>query len=187
VEPLPGIFRQLVAAYADQPQLQFANCVISDKDADAVFYTVRSDLDVPAWVSEVASLDRRHVSKILWGWSKSHPELGLPANPDLAIEPVRLPASTISTLMQTHSIGDVDLLIIDTMGFDFEILKLFPFERTRPAIIQFEHSLLSPSDQQAAYRHLAERGYGFVQVTVDTIAYRGGDTRAGRFIPWPKA
>jgi FkbM family methyltransferase len=173
VEPLPGIFRKLVNSCAGQPQLHFANCLISDRDGEVLFHTVRSDLNLPAWVSEVASLDRRWVVKILSGWRRSHPELGLPANLDLAIEPLRLPAITVRTLMDMHSIAGIDLLIIDTTGHDFEILKSFPFERTQPAIIQFEHSLLSPSDQHASYRLLAGRGYGFLQVGVDTIAYRG--------------
>jgi len=57
------------------------------------------------------------------------------------------------------------------MGFDFEILKLFPFERTMPSIVSFEETMLSYEDRLAAYALLQGLGYGLCKVGVDTIGY----------------
>lgn len=74
---------------------------------------------------------------------------------------------TVKTLLLKYAIKKIDLLVIDTMGFDFEILKMFPFDTIKPSIIHFEHSLLSPEDQISCFKQLTTLGYGLTQVAVD--------------------
>ncbi len=81
-----------------------------------------------------------------------------------------------------HTIKQIDLLVIDTVGFDFEILKMFPFDTIKPSIIHFEHSLLSSEDQISCFRLLTILGYGLTQVSVDTIAYLNAPIRQGRYV-----
>ena len=64
----------------------------------------------------------------------------------------------------------IDLIHIDTEGYDYEVLKLFPFCTFQPRVVIFEHSHLSIADRQAAAKMLEGRGY--------KIAYYGADTLA---------
>jgi hypothetical protein len=70
------------------------------------------------------------------------------------------------------------------MGFDYELLKIFPFELTRPDIIHFEHALLSARDQMACVELLAAQGYSMAKVAVDTIAVRQAKTRRWMLNGW---
>lgn len=52
-----------------------------------------------------------------------------------------------STLLERFGVEHIDLLMIDTEGFDCEIIKMFDIAATRPGMIIFEHV------------HLPERAY----------------------------
>ncbi len=178
VEPQPQAFKTLLENYRHEPQLQFENAVISDRDGVATLYAVKEGVaDLPFWLSQSASLDRTVVRNALHYWRYAKQLKALPDDLDSMIQEIQLPALTVSTLLAKHQIQKVDLLVIDTMGFDFQILKMFPFQQLKPAIIQFEHNLLSPVDQQACFQLLANQGYSLAKFTVDTIAYLHGTTR----------
>lgn len=178
VEPQPHTFKQLQENYRHEPQLKFENAVISDRDGMTTFYVIKEGIaDLPFWLSQSASLDRNVVRNALYYWRYVKQLPGLPDDLDSMIQEIPLPAMTVQSLLAKHQIQKVDLLVIDTMGFDFQILKMFPFQQFKPAIIQFEHSLLSPADQQACFQLLAHQGYSLAKFTVDTIAYLHGTTR----------
>ena len=66
----------------------------------------------------------------------------------------------------------VDLLYIDAEGYDFELLKLFDFDRLAPEIVRFEHVGLSQGEWDEAVRLLAHHGYRTVREEDDTSGYR---------------
>jgi hypothetical protein len=55
-----------------------------------------------------------------------------------------LKSETISfeTLLDRFKWSKLDLLQVDAEGFDAEIIKMFPFDRLKPAIIHFEANIL---------------------------------------------
>lgn len=96
------------------------------------------------------------------------PDNYLPDNYKSLAQKIKVPSLTIDRLLKKHQVAKVDLLVLDTMGFDFEILKLFPFETLKPTIIQLEHNTLSLTDQAACFQFLANQGYSLSRVAVDT-------------------
>jgi hypothetical protein len=64
----------------------------------------------------------------------------------------------------------VNLLQIDTEGYDFEIIKMVNFETLRPDVIHYEHRHLSDADRVACERLLASHGYRLHVAGVDTTA-----------------
>lgn len=171
VEPQPQIFAQLQETYANEPQLIFENAVLSDRDGTAEFYSVSDELfELPEMLKQIASLDRDRVLAALSYWEATENRPNLPQPIETMLKTSILPALTISTLLQKHQVQNLDLLVLDTVGFDFEILKMFPFEQIKPAIIHFEHSLMPLQTQAACLSYLAEQGYGLAKVAVDTIA-----------------
>ena len=55
----------------------------------------------------------------------------------------------------------IDLLQLDTEGPDGYILSLFPFDRVRPSIIQWEVKHLSTPQREECLDRLAGFGYRF--------------------------
>lgn len=52
--------------------------------------------------------------------------------------------------------------VAQTEGYDFEVLKQFPFERLRPARVVFETAHLSSMDNNAAASFMMRHGYANV-------------------------
>lgn len=79
------------------------------------------------WANQICSFDRAHV-------------LGhFPNN-----ETVEISVTTLSPalLMRTHNISSVDALLIDTEGFDYKVLRNFPFTKIRPRVVIYEYTHL---------------------------------------------
>jgi hypothetical protein len=74
----------------------------------------------------------------------------------------------------------VDLLLIDTEGFDFNILKMIDFSALKPPVIAYEHAHLAKSDMVAATDLLLAQGYRLTRDNLDTIAYRPITSYAAR-------
>lgn len=69
-----------------------------------------------------------------------------------------------------NSVGSIDIIHIDTEGFDYEILKLINFEYYKPFLLIYEHKHLSKIAQAAAQRLLGEQRYEVLEVnSSDTI------------------
>ena len=65
----------------------------------------------------------------------------------------------LRALLEENGTTKVDLLQIDTEGYDYEVLKTFPFDSNAPALVCFEHCHLSESDRTAAVSLMT--GYGY--------------------------
>jgi FkbM family methyltransferase len=176
VEPQPRVFQKLVSNYSGEEQLAFENVVIGTSDGTTKFYSVKeSACNLSNWLEQSASLNRDKVLGALHYWKQKHPDSLETA--DSLLEETTLPTLTIKSLLQKYGVQKLDLLVIDTMSFDFEIIKMFPFDWIKPSIIHFEHSLLSIQDQRACLKYLADLGYSLTKVAVDTIACLNMPTR----------
>ena len=157
VEPQVEAFELLKKNYSDQDGLQFFNVVIGPRDGEVRFFTA------PGGMSQGASLIRRLTVK---------PGLGRPRP-----EARRIPCWTLATLLrEAGAPAAIDLLQIDAEGLDYEIIRSIDFEIFRPAILRYEHNLLSERDRNACLELLAGHGYRFVLEDFDTTAYLGMST-----------
>ncbi|NJR38113.1 MAG: FkbM family methyltransferase [Leptolyngbyaceae cyanobacterium CSU_1_4] len=173
VEPQPQVFQRLKQNYQAENQLIFENAIASQQVGETKFYTIRppEGVEFPLWLEQSASLDRQKLSGALFHWKvvEKHPDI--PDDFESLIEEVVLPTVTVESLLKKHQVQQLDLLIIDTVGHDFEIIRSLPFDRIKPAVIHFEHSLMSIRDRDDCLDYLKEQGYKLAKVTVDTIAY----------------
>lgn len=151
IEPQPGAFKQLKQTYSDCPQLKFYNVAIGPEDGHLTLYT-RTDGSVP-----IASVARRLLIK--------------PGHSSKKVVGIEVPCWTFDRLLtESKTDQQIDLLQIDTEGFDFEIIRSIRFDRTRPKIIRYEHALLSENDRNACIKLLCEQGYRILLEDRDTIA-----------------
>lgn len=184
VEPQPLAFRRLVENNRGEPRLVLENSLISDVDGDVKFYKAREDMPgLPPYLLQSASLDRKRVESAVGWYRDENPQLDSETL-DRIIEEVTVPSLTWESLLAKHRVSQLDILVLDTMGFDYQLLKAFPFELMKPDIIHFEHALLSAQDQMACVELLVAQGYSMAKVAVDTIAVRKAKTRRWMFNGW---
>jgi FkbM family methyltransferase len=156
IEPQPLIFLELKKNYAAEPQLIFENAAISPKDGEAKMYCAKAE---NGETTSGLTTFRREVLEY---------QIGRRAK----IEEINVPARTFQTLFARHGIRRVDLLQIDTEGFDCEILRLFDFIAYSPTIIRFEHIHLSRRELTEAVTKLTDLGYQLYRDTSDLVAIR---------------
>lgn len=96
----------------------------------------------------------------------------MPADPKDVISYDLIDCISFEQLIKNHAVQNIDLIHIDTEGYDFEILKLFPFGDFLPEIVIFEHSHLSKADLEGAKALLQEKGYKLNKFGADTIGQR---------------
>lgn len=150
VEPQKPAFERLCENYRDQPQLQFVNAAIADRNEERTLYTLKSG------ACTTASFDKRHLLK------HRIPEA------DIVEQPT--PCLTFPELLKRSGREHIDLLQIDAEGADFAILKMVDFEHFRPSIVRYEQLHMTRPQRDEAARRLVENGYQLHADKMDVTA-----------------
>ncbi len=161
VEPVPYLFQRLKANYSGEPQLRFEQAAVAEQEGEITFYAIRDASNLPADIRGLGSLSRDVIL--------AHRAV-LP-NIESLIEEIKVPAITVMGLIAKHGVEKLDLLQIDTEGYDYEVIKMIDFSLIKPAIVHFEHVHLSSMEWRDACALLASHGYRLAQVGLDTVAY----------------
>jgi FkbM family methyltransferase len=164
VEPVPYLYEALVARYRDRPGVRVERAAVSTSDGEAPFFRLRTvPGETPEWFNQLATLDRA----VLLKHRSSIPEID-----SLLIEE-SVPTVRLDTLLARHGVSRIDLLVIDTEGHDWEILRALDFTRFRPVLVMFEHQHLSANDKAAAYALLETQGHECRETPEgDAVAWR---------------
>jgi FkbM family methyltransferase len=169
VEPVPYVFERLQANYGTLPRVELVNAAIADRDGRLPFYCLVDAAPdererLPDWYDGVGSFSRE---KVL-----AHRD----AIPDVAerILRIEVPAMTFETVCRTNDVERVDLVVVDTEGYDAEILRSIDFGAYRPRVVIYEHFHLEPADRQATRDLLHDAGYETLEEGFDTLCLRPG-------------
>ena len=147
MEPDPQLFERLRENYRGVEGLILVNAALSPTDGLATFYRIRIDDDLPAWCMGLGSF-RRDV--IL-----SH---GVPDMESRIIED-KVQSISFRSLMGRYKPPRLDLVLIDTEGYDLEILRQIELVCFTPELIVYEHKHLSERDRGHAADLLSVNGY----------------------------
>jgi FkbM family methyltransferase len=160
VEPQPEQFTALRTAYRDHPQLDLRNIAISDKAETRTLYAIDTSFSgLPDWAPQIATFDRARIEAA---------EIRGPDG-EMAICEYEVPCLPLSDLLA--DVVRVDLLQVDTEGFDAEIIRMFDFHTFRPSIVRFENVCLSRADHEMAVARLVQHGYRVAITGNDTLAW----------------
>ncbi|MES2884643.1 MAG: FkbM family methyltransferase [Pseudomonadota bacterium] len=166
IEPVPFLFERLRANYAGNTRFAFENVAIAASAGLAPFYYVSEQAKqalgerLPYWYDQLGSFDRNHIVKHLEGLLEPF------------IVEVQLPCLPITAVLERNGASHVDLLHIDTEGYDYEVLKQFDFPRYKPRVVLYEHKHLGSEHLLAARELLVKQGYSLHARTADTLALR---------------
>jgi len=162
VEPVAHYFRQLKENYRHSPNLAFENIAISEQDEIRAFYRIEEGHDfLPKWTHGLGSF---YQDVLL-----SHERV----IPGLRKYIIKQDVECISfkTLLERNAVTDVDVLVIDTEGFDFEVIKQVDFTQIKPSIVVYEHKHLNRADRQACRHLLRQQGYALERHLGNTLAW----------------
>jgi FkbM family methyltransferase len=162
VEPVPYLFERLRRNYPARPGLVFENVAIAAEPGQRPFYYLREtvgDSALPDWHAGLGSFLREVVVK----HAGDIPDL----EDRLVVQDV--PCLTFAGLCQRHGFDQVDLLHMDTEGYDYEIIKTIDFTRYRPRLLVYEHHHLSPADRVECLQRLQAAGYECIGEGLDAI------------------
>lgn len=165
VEPVSYLFEKLKQNYSThKSRLFFENSAVSSEDGEAIFYRLKTDNDpnLPGWYNELGTFNKEVILK-----HKNH----ISGFDDLLIEE-KIKTISFNSLLQKYNIKNVDLIQIDTEGYDFEIIKLINFKNINLDIILFEHLHLKKSDYQQSIKILKMNGFNLFADKWDTIGIR---------------
>ena len=165
IEPVPDIFARLAANYRFRRQLILENVAIAAEPGERDFYSLKPVADLraeglPAWYSGLGSFYK----DIILSHSKLIPDI------ESRIVTRKVPTTTFEALCKKHGIRSVNLIQIDTEGYDYEVVKLIDFTQLRPELLAYEHFHLSPEDRQACEALLHSHGYVTSAQWLDTLA-----------------
>lgn len=162
VEPVPYLFERLRQNYSARPGLAFANVAIATQSGRMPFYYLRessNDAGVPDWHVGLGSFSRDVVLK--------HADVIPDIESRLVAQEVA--CCTFDDLCREHGIERLDVLHIDTEGYDFEILKTVDFGKYRPRLVVYERHHLNEATRQACRQYMRSHGYEGIEEGLDAI------------------
>jgi len=175
VEPQKEVFyKRLKRTYRLEKNVVLENVAIAAQQGIKTLYKLA--ISNSRWATGLATFDRKTLeSQIERNYVDDRARregIRLPANKNDYIVEEAVPCETIDGLMKKHQFLSLDLLQIDTEGFDFEIIKTIDFEKVKPVIISFESEHLSAADREACFTLLTSRGYVVSDIGRDSVAVR---------------
>jgi FkbM family methyltransferase len=160
VEPQPSAMARLKDRYLHDPRIEIVGSAIGSKPGISPFFVVENaDGILPAWLEQLASFDRSHLEK----FARVAPEI-LPR-----IRQTQVNVETLPSMLARLNMDTVDILLIDTEGHDYEILRQIAIMKAKPAVVRFEHGHLTRHDREAAWEFLVNAGYRIALLDRDTL------------------
>jgi len=163
VEPVHYLYKKLLKTYSNQNNLIFKNVAIGDNEGYKEFYRIEENDEPnnPGWYDRLGSFNKDVVLK----HKKYIP------NFDKHFIKEKIKCITFDNLIKENNVKKIDLLHIDTEGYDFEIIKLIDFNKIKPSMILYEHKHLSENDKTDCMEYLKNKGYSLIIQGVDTFTF----------------
>jgi FkbM family methyltransferase len=148
VEPQPDVFERLRDNYEEcASRLIFENCGVSQDRRVLELFRLSPDAQTsaPSRSAVVSYREDMTASQLLV--------------PKSRLQRITVPCVTLDELIGRHGMGDLDLLQIDTEGYDLQVLRSLDLERTKPRVIHIETGHLTRPDCTELASLLSSNGY----------------------------
>ena len=188
IEPMPEPFAKLQALYAHSDRIRVCNCAIDVQEGERTMWRFKpSAIESGLLSPQFAGINSLMMHDLL----RDDGSVGRMFDENQRallrrlVEPRTVHCRTLESVLTEYDISRIDLLQIDTEGFDLNILGLFNFHRFRPAIIHYETMHLNGDERHRAEDMLAEHGYRTCRHEHDTLGIRGVFLAPVSFDPAP--
>ena len=163
IEPMKEVFESLKTNYRNCPKIKLLNVAIHKSEKEMKLYKVNPlARKVPEWSKGIASFNKDH--HLI---SKTNAE-------HMVVEIVR--CISFEDMVNDNGIDRIDLLQIDTEGYDSEIIRSIEFGSIKPRIIRFEHGLnsgiMDGEEFFSIIKILKDNDYDVIYEHQDVTAYQ---------------
>jgi FkbM family methyltransferase len=162
VEPVPRVFERLRRNYAGNDRVTVENMAIADRDGKIPFYHFHE-----VGEQELALLPDNY--ELLGTFSRElllrHEHI---PDHERRIVATDVPCMSFESLCRKHRVDDLDVVVIDVEGYDYEIIKQINFDAYRPRVVVYEDIHLSDEDRAECRRTLELLGYEGLEEGFDT-------------------
>jgi FkbM family methyltransferase len=170
IEPVRHLYEQLGANYAGFAGVTCVQAAIAETSGTKPFYRLREGINLaehglPAYAEELGSFLRENLSS-LWAHDPANVRLREFVQANIVEESI--PCLRLEEVLRREKITDLDLLQIDTEGYDYAILRSLDFTRFKPCYINYERIHLG-RDEAACRRMLLYHGYSLQDHGQDTL------------------
>lgn len=165
LEPLPDVYMKLVENYRESSNIKTFNLAIHSNESEMILHRVNPKFSdkVPDFARGIASFNQDH-----WRKTTLVPD-------ENYMEEVKVKCISFADFIKLNSIKIIDLLLLDTEGYDYEILMSIDFNSFRPKIIRFEHgvrnNIMPTEDFKNLCSYLNSFGYQIIAESYDATAY----------------
>lgn len=141
VEPLPDVFERLKNNYVGHnDKITFENVAVSDKDGVLELYMPEVK-DETGWTTKVATALKSSDMLI-----------------DSDLKKVEVPCLSLDNLIAKHQVKEIDLMVLDVEGFEWQILSNYSFA-VKPKAIYMEIRFYNYHQLVTIYKKFIELGY----------------------------
>jgi FkbM family methyltransferase len=160
VEPLPDMFQLLRDNYSRYPWVKCVNAAIAEQSGSLSMFRVNPEeatkRGIGQWVVGITSALKGPVLTYL--------------NDIVSEETVK--ALTFNDFVRKYSVEKIDVLQIDTEGYDWKILQQIDLYKWNIGLIQIEIINLMPCDRSRVFSYLGAAGYLLNYDGMDVTAVR---------------
>ncbi len=174
VEPQKIVFEnQLKKIYKIERQIFLENVAIGKKPGIKKLYKI--SISESRWATGLASFNKKTIEyqikrNYVAGRAKRE-GIKLPRNTSDYITYENVCCATLGNIVEKYNINRLNLLQIDTEGYDFEIIKTIDFDKLRPEMISYENQHLSNKDKEMCEQLLRSQNYMIKNIGRDTLAF----------------
>lgn len=172
VEAVPDVHARLARNYAGIAGIRTVCAAISERAGTRMFYSLRPSTDaerqaLPEWYDHIASFDRDVILK----HAAAIPQL------ESRIVGIEVECITLDELCDKHGFDRLDVLHVDTEGYDARIVQAADLARWAPRLVVFEHKHLPRDEYASVLAKLDREGYDCVSSEDDAFCLRRGPWR----------
>lgn len=149
VEPVPYVFKRLKKIYKNIPNVILENIAISTNNQKNEFWYLENNKNLNSGYDQLGSFDKK---KLLDSIKKCNISGG-------KILKKNIDCLTLEKLLSKNNINKIDIISIDTEGFDYNIIKQIDFKKIKPSLIIFEHVHLDKNDRKNCFLFFKKNGY----------------------------
>lgn len=161
LEPVEYLFNRLEKNYFFCKNITLLNAAVHNSKKETEIYKVKEEslVKLPEWAVGISSFSRFH--HLISGVSTDY------------LESEKVRCFSLNEIFENYNFFDVNILIIDTEGYDYKILNEIDFNKYSPYLIIFEYrNVMNPLQLKLITNFIRRRGYIILIGENDIIAYK---------------
>ena len=161
LEPQKHLYPHLSRLYRKNKGITILNAAIGHEDGTITLYKI--GFTDTRWATGLATFKKEVLQEAFdSGYVHRNAEkdnIPVPDDPDQQIIAEEIDVISPATLIKKYNIIHLDLLQIDTEGFDYEVIKMFLGAGITPGMIIFENSHLTENEMDECEKLLKSKGF----------------------------